>query len=122
MSDQPGLAAYQRVVEAVKKDIRSGALEVGARLPGHRKLAEQHGVALGTAQKAVQILETEGWVVSQPAVGVFVQEPPAEDRSPVTIETVIRQLDQLQAAVLHLTERVEHLEAADDARSVPPSQ
>ena len=106
----------------MKKDIRSGVLEVGARLPGHRKLAEQHGVALGTAQKAVQILESDGWVISQPAVGVFVQEPPAEDRNPVTIETVIRQLDQVQAAVLHLTERVEQLEAADDARSVPPSQ
>jgi DNA-binding GntR family transcriptional regulator len=122
VSDQPGLAAYQRVVEAIKNDIRSGVLEVGARLPGHRRLAEQHGVALGTAQKAAQILEAEGWVVARPAVGVFVQEPPAEDRSPVTIETITRQLDQLQAAVLHLTERVEQLEAADDARSVPPSQ
>ena len=122
MSNQSGLAAWQRVAEAIKTDIRAGVLEVGARLPGHRKLAEQHGVALGTAQKAVQELESEGWVVARPAVGVFVKEPPTENGGPVTIETIVRQLDQLQGAVLHLAERVEQLEAADETRSAPPSQ
>src|SRR5262249_54511458 len=116
----PGLAAYQRVAEAIKADIRSGALQVGQQLPGHRTLAEQHGVALGTAQKALQLLEDQGWVVAQPAVGVFVNEPLGQDDGEeVTVETINQQLSDLQAAVENLARRVERLEGDAPSRSLP---
>jgi GntR family transcriptional regulator len=118
-----GLAAYQRVAEAIKADIRAGVLKVGDRLPSNRGLAEQHQVALGTAQKALQLLESEGWVVATPAVGVFVNELPAEDSDQaVTMHTITQQLDELQAAVADLAQRVANLEGPDEPRPPQPSQ
>lgn len=103
----PGLAAYQRVVEAIKEKIRSGSLSPGDRLPGNRGLAEQYGVALGTAQKALLVLQDEGWLTATPSVGVFVSEkqPSADDDADVA-----KALAELKAEVAELARRVEALE------------
>lgn len=75
----PGMAAYQRVAESIKNDIRSETLKPGDRLPSNRQMTDLHNVSLGTAQKALGLLETEGWVVTTPAVGVFVSKYPPVD-------------------------------------------
>lgn len=111
MDSKPGLAAYQRVVEAIKADIVSSRLGPGARLPGNRTLADQHGVALATLQKALKVLQDEGWLISTPAVGVFVSDhPPIESEDQVSLESISRQLDQLQRTVDSLNDRVKSLE------------
>src|SRR6187399_130604 len=51
-----GKAAYERVAESIRHDIRIGKLKPGDRLPGNRAVAEIHGVSLGTAQKALGLL------------------------------------------------------------------
>lgn len=104
----PGLAAYQRVVEAIKAEIRSGALAHGERLPGNRGVAEKYDVALGTAQKALGVLQDEGWLVSTPSVGVFVNAGPAEqaEEEPDLAETVA----ELKTTVADLAARVSALE------------
>jgi GntR family transcriptional regulator len=113
MDVKPGLAAYRRVVEAIKGEIESGRLPAGAKLPGNRALAEQYEVALGTLQKALKVLQDEGWLIATPAVGVFVNEPQSS-RSDVNVSmaTIIRQLDDLQATVDALGERMRRLEEA----------
>lgn len=109
----PGLAAYQRVVETIKGDIRSGRLQPGDQLPGNRALADQHGVALATLQKALKVLQDQGWLIATPAVGVFVNDAPEDrDDTAASVETIIRQLDELQATVTALGERVHRLEQA----------
>ncbi|MGW4488849.1 GntR family transcriptional regulator [Amycolatopsis sp. NPDC004368] len=102
--DAIGGAAYQRVAEAIREHIRSGVLETGDKLPGNRDLAEQHGVALATAQKAVRLLQDEGWVATTPAVGVFVSGIPDESAS------VEAQLRDLRATVADLAARLERIE------------
>lgn len=112
MNATPGLAAYQRVVQAIKEDIRSGRLAAGAKLAGNRTLADEHQVALGTLQKALKVLQDEGWLVASPSVGVFVNEPPAESES-IDVRAVVKRLDDLQSTVDALVERVRRLEGAE---------
>lgn len=50
------------------------ALRPGARLPGERDLAEEYGVAVGTARRAAELLRERGLVVTLPAKGTFVAE------------------------------------------------
>ncbi|MGA6163519.1 winged helix-turn-helix domain-containing protein [Amycolatopsis magusensis] len=101
-----GMAVYERVAESIREDIRAGVLKPGDKLPGNRDLAEKYDVALGTAQKALRRLQDDGWLTATPAVGVFVNELPAETgRLDVAAE-----LRELRQAVADLTERVQRIE------------
>lgn len=57
-------------------DPPAGALPPGARLPGERDLAEEYGVAVETARRAVRELRDRGLVRTLPAKGTFVAEQP----------------------------------------------
>lgn len=107
-----GLAAYERVAAAIRSAIADGHLTPGERLPGNRALADQHDVSLPTLQKAVGILQDEGWLVARPAVGVYVSDnpPPAEAAQSVDPRALRRTVVELQAEVRSLRERVERLE------------
>jgi len=62
-------------IEAGRQDGRPpGSLPPGARLAGERDLADEYGVALGTARRAIQELRDRGLVVTLPAKGTFVVE------------------------------------------------
>jgi DNA-binding FadR family transcriptional regulator len=50
------------VVEALERQILSGALGVGERLPAEKDLAVQYGVSTRSVREALQILETKGLV------------------------------------------------------------
>lgn len=114
-SAMTGLAAYQRVAEAIREDIRAGRLKAGDRLPSNRGVADLYDVSLGTAQKALKALEDEGWVVATPSVGVFVSESmPGENEQPANLNDVRDELAKLREAVETLTARVDSLEAHID--------
>ena len=102
-------AKYENVAEAIRAKIRRGELHPGDMLPGNRVLADQHKVSLGTAQKAVHVLQSEGWLSTTPAVGVFVNEPPTESPSAANLAD---QMASLKDALEQLTERVARLEAS----------
>jgi len=69
--------AWQQVADWIVRRIESGELAPGARLEGERELAERAGVAIGTARRAVKDLRERGVVVTLPAKGTYVAEPPA---------------------------------------------
>ncbi|TKA02988.1 winged helix-turn-helix domain-containing protein [Actinacidiphila oryziradicis] len=68
---------YRQLADALAADITSGRLHPGARLPGERALAEQYGVAVGTARRAVQELRDRGLAVTLPAKGTYIAAPAA---------------------------------------------
>ena len=72
----PGRAVYVyvQVADHIAGLVESGRLRPGARLPGERDLAEQYGIALGTARRVVQELRDRGVVVTLPAKGTFIAE------------------------------------------------
>ncbi|WP_324797273.1 GntR family transcriptional regulator [Streptomyces cyaneofuscatus] len=64
---------YQRIANALKAEIQSGALEPGARLPGENDLMAQYGVARMTVRQALSVLQSEGLTEARKGVGVFVR-------------------------------------------------
>jgi len=57
----------------LRQKINRGLLKTSERLPAERQLAETHGVARGTARKALNILAIEGIVEIRPGSGTFVK-------------------------------------------------
>jgi len=101
---------YSQVADALRQAIHSGELTPGTRLPSGRELAQRFGVALMTAQKAIDVLRAENLVRSHRGRGVFVtdgQEPPEDD------------LSTLRADLSALMERVAKLERRLDTDGKP---
>lgn len=65
---------YKALVDAFAADIRSGRLSPGTRLPTHRQLAAEQGLALVTASRVYAELETMGLVSGETGRGTFVRE------------------------------------------------
>ena len=83
------LPVYEYLYRCLRRDILSGALSVGEKLPGRRKLAEHLGVSVITVDAAYSQLEAEGCVEARPRRGFFVcarpmpvAEAPAEPSKP----------------------------------------
>jgi len=98
---------YQRIVQGVRGQIRTGQLPAGAKLPSARELADVYDVALGTVQRALAELRTSGIVYSHKGLGSFVTdtaEKNVQDPTSVMIEA-------LQEQIRALTARVEKIEA-----------
>jgi DNA-binding transcriptional regulator YhcF (GntR family) len=101
-------APFERVADELRARITSGELAAGERLPSGRELADQHGIALATAQSALKRLRDENLAVSTPR-GYFVS-----GERPDKPEDLRRDLDATRAELRLLTERVERLEQATD--------
>lgn len=61
-----------QIVEQLRAAIRSGRLTEGQKLPSSRRLADQLGVSRNTVVKAIDVLESEGYVEARTASGIFV--------------------------------------------------
>ncbi|MFD8558216.1 GntR family transcriptional regulator [Streptosporangium canum] len=75
--DQP---RYLQLAADIRRQIVTGELPAGTRLPARQDLAAEHGVAEGVIREAIRQLAQEGHVVSRPGAGVFVRERPAVRR------------------------------------------
>src|SRR5258706_5223754 len=62
----------ERVTEAIMRQIESGALREGDRLPSEEELAATHDVSVGTMQKALAKLAHSGLISRQHGRGTFV--------------------------------------------------
>ncbi len=62
----------RQIVDAIRRQIASGELPVGALLPTVRGLAQQLSVIPNTIAKAYNELSAEGWVDARQSLGVFV--------------------------------------------------
>ncbi len=67
-------ARYKHLVDSFAADIRSGRLVPGTRLPTHRQLAAEQGIALVTASRVYAELESMGLVSGEAGRGTFVRE------------------------------------------------
>ncbi|MFD8370911.1 PLP-dependent aminotransferase family protein [Streptomyces sp. NPDC059688] len=65
---------YKKLVDALAADIRAGRLAPGLRLPTHRALAAQEGIAVVTATRVYAELEAMGLVSREQGRGTFVRD------------------------------------------------
>ncbi|MFF7590737.1 TetR/AcrR family transcriptional regulator C-terminal domain-containing protein [Kitasatospora purpeofusca] len=67
---------FRRIAADLRRRISTGELAPGARVPSNRRLAQDWGVALATATKALTVLRSEGLVEARPRVGTVVAAAP----------------------------------------------
>jgi GntR family transcriptional regulator len=69
-----GTPVYVQLAAILRDRIRSGDLAPDRPLPSYMTLMQEHGVARGTAAKAVRVLVDEGLVRIVPGRGAYVTE------------------------------------------------
>lgn len=74
LTDPAGTAKYALLTERLRTLILTGGIGPGARLPNERDFAAISGLSLGTVQRALRTLVTEGYVVRRPKLGSFVAD------------------------------------------------
>ncbi len=65
---------YLQIYEHIRKDMESGRIRAGEKLPSKRALALQLGVSVMTAENAYHQLEAEGYIRSVPKKGWFAEK------------------------------------------------
>lgn len=65
---------YEYIYKCIKKDILSGRIPSGTRLPSKRSFANNHGISTITIQNAYDQLISEGYVYTLPKKGYYVSE------------------------------------------------
>jgi len=73
---EPPLTPSLRVMQSVRSNILSGAYSAGDRLPTNRALTEEHQVSLLTIQRAMNLLQSDGFIETRGRAGTFVTEAP----------------------------------------------
>jgi DNA-binding GntR family transcriptional regulator len=68
-----GEATYRQLARILRDRITSGEFPKGTPLPSAKTLAQEHGLAVGTVTRAVDVLRDEGLVVTVPGRGVYVR-------------------------------------------------
>jgi GntR family transcriptional regulator len=81
---------HRQIVDAVRRQIASGELTLGANLPSVRGLALQLGINPNTVAKAYSELTAEGWLDARAGLGLFVAAP----RQRLSDEERARRLDE----------------------------
>lgn len=74
----------QKVVALLVRDIESGALEPGSRLPTEQQLSAKLGVSRNVIREAIAQLRADGLVEARQGVGAFVLAP--EQRASIRID------------------------------------
>lgn len=72
---------YARIVAALERDVRLGAVDGGARLPPQRSLADHLNVSVGTITKAYLEAERRGLVHAHVGRGTFVSQAGGQSTS-----------------------------------------
>ena len=84
---------YQQVADSIRKQIQSGSMPPGSRLPSEKLLAQQLGVSRPTVREAMIALEIAGLVEIRTGSGSYVRHrdliaAPSVDTGPGPIELV----------------------------------
>ena len=92
---------YRQVAESILRDIKTGKLPAGVKLPTVRELAEETGLSQGTIKHAYDHLESLGAIEMTQGKGSFVrqqEEPDAgsrKDKAMAAIDTLFEELEGL---------------------------
>src|SRR5262245_51154628 len=73
---EDGSTVYQAIVDALERDVATGRLRPGEKLPTHRELADVLGLAVGTVSRAYAEAKRRGIVASGVGSGTFVRAHP----------------------------------------------
>ena len=85
----PGVPLYEALYRCIRRDILSGTLPPGQKLPSKRALAENLEVSKITVEAAYNQLLSEGYICSREKVGYFVEK--VERHAPAAVPALPRE-------------------------------
>lgn len=65
---------YRQLADLLRQQILSGEIPPLSPLPSGKTLVETYGIARGTVEKAIRVLQSEGLARTVPGRGVYVTE------------------------------------------------
>jgi DNA-binding FadR family transcriptional regulator len=105
------------IAEELRRQIRSGELKPGDRLPGHRNLAAGFSVSLGSVREAISMLVSAGLIETRAARGTYVAQPDEAEVAPperVEVGELIRARELVESQIAAMA--AERATADDVAR------
>jgi GntR family transcriptional regulator len=96
------LPLYQQLAELLIREIGSGALGPGARLPSEPELAERHRIGRPTVRQATELLVKRGLIERRRGAGTFVRSAPTR----VDLFSLGGTLQSFRAGGVNLTTRL----------------
>lgn len=73
-SPEPGVSRYATLAQALRARVVAGEWSPGSALPAETQLAREHGVALGTMRRALELLVEQGFIERIHGRGTFVRQ------------------------------------------------
>jgi DNA-binding GntR family transcriptional regulator len=112
-------AAYLQVADALRRDIRTGELKPGERVPSIRALSDRFGVSAMTIQSALRELRNLDLITTQQGRGTFVRSDALSALSRLTEEqsqsadylALSKHLDTIDETVRNLAQQLQELQA-----------
>ncbi|MEW1914187.1 winged helix-turn-helix domain-containing protein [Kitasatospora sp. NPDC085895] len=109
---------YEQLSDLLRKQILSGDIQPGEKLLSVRQLAEKHKTTTTTVQKAINVLRTEGLVLTS-GRGSFARDPKEAQVAGNTpdVRELLRRLDDYDLQLSELRDRVAALEEGQSGRA-----
>ncbi len=85
-----GCPKYLRLAKNFERQLRTGVLRIGDRLPSVRQLRDTHRVSVATAVGCYAWLERQGYVRARPKSGFYVSRAPLTDSTPPGVASTAR--------------------------------
>ncbi|MBB2183405.1 FadR family transcriptional regulator [Lachnospiraceae bacterium MD1] len=63
--------SYTKVIDYIKEQIQTGALQIGSKLPAERELSERLGISRNSVREAIRTLDIMGVISSQQGAGNY---------------------------------------------------
>ncbi|MFI6486853.1 GntR family transcriptional regulator [Streptomyces sp. NPDC050564] len=74
----PDIPRWRQVAEVLRRRIEDGTYPPRTRVPSVIQITAEFGIAAATAQKVLQGLRKDGLTYTEPGLGSFVAQKPAE--------------------------------------------
>lgn len=75
------IPVYRQLAALLRAQIESGELPPGRAIPAEARLKDMYGVGRDTVRRALEVLRTEGIVITVWAKGTFPTDPADRDRA-----------------------------------------
>jgi DNA-binding GntR family transcriptional regulator len=104
---------YAEIADDIRERLRASEIEPGSRVGTFSSLGKDYGVAIGTINKALDVLRAEGTVVTVAGKGIFVADHAVPGPAPAAGngDRLSEQLDALREEVRRLAVRLDAAEA-----------
>lgn len=86
--EENGASKYYLLMEQIKRDILSGQIRPGQKLPSENQFADRYSMSRHTVRKALAILEQQGYVEAFHGKGTFCSEQPRHRKNSRNIAVV----------------------------------